>query len=580
MITMISPSQNFISETLSSLSFSKRAKKIKNKPKINEEINHKDLISQYEIQLNNLKNELSKKNELLQKNIIMKQVHQLTEEKKQIMDQLEQTSQKYYKERDEKKKLENKIQALNSNLEKYKNDSNNFNHNANKSNNINLDDIDIEKTPQFISALEKRQNALLKEFDNKLQEFQRENILINNNNNINNKNNDNEEIERYKQLILKDREMMSTLTKKINEREEAILQLQEDNEVFEKINEQQDNYIFLLNQNFTNLIEYCKQKIGSNDTNLQKYINTYKKINSDINNIKLENNNNDKNKKNTKKEKTSSNTKKYLPYNYKNEESALPQNSILSNTNSIIDSNVVLLTADEKIKELKGIIQEKENEINILKLVSQKFLSTSCESEGGKVQLDQIQKSFQNGFELHTKIRELEDKRQNLENENEILNDKLMEFQNNIFKIQNILDDIKLNNLNNQNIVPSKNDSLEKIVYNLDMNQAINDMCKIVNKLIANNSNNFINECDIKDNKDKFEFNKKIQQILNYNDNKNVNNISNEYLNLNNDFNIGNNKKSNIGTNSNSLSYKQLAKKQHKKEGEQKFFNKFVNIDK
>ena len=580
MITMISPSQNFISETLSSLSFSKRAKKIKNKPKINEEINHKDLISQYEIQLNNLKNELSKKNELLQKNIIMKQVHQLTEEKKQIMDQLEQTSQKYYKERDEKKKLENKIQALNSNLEKYKNDSNNFNHNANKSNNINLDDIDIEKTPQFISALEKRQNALLKEFDNKLQEFHRENILNNNNNNSNNKNNDNEEIERYKQLILKDREMMSTLTKKINEREEVILQLQEDNEVFEKINEQQDNYIFLLNQNFTNLIEYCKQKIGSNDTNLQKYINTYKKINSDINNIKLENNNNDKNKKNTKKEKTSSNTKKYLPYNYKNEESALPQNSILSNTNSIIDSNVVLLTADEKIKELKGIIQEKENEINILKLVSQKFLSTSCESEGGKVQLDQIQKSFQNGFELHTKIRELEDKRQNLENENEILNDKLMEFQNNIFKIQNILDDIKLNNLNNQNIVPSKNDSLEKIVYNLDMNQAINDMCKIVNKLIANNSNNFINECDIKDNKDKFEFNKKIQQILNYNDNKNVNNISNEYLNLNNDFNIGNNKKSNIGTNSNSLSYKQLAKKQHKKEGEQKFFNKFVNIDK
>ena len=577
MITMISPSQNFISETLSSLSFSKRAKKIKNKPKINEEINHKDLISQYEIQLNNLKNELSKKNELLQKNIIMKQVHQLTEEKKQIMDQLEQTSQKYYKERDEKKKLENKIQALNSNLEKYKNDSNNFNLNANKSNNINLDDIDIEKTPQFISALEKRQNALLKEFDNKLQEFQRENILINNSNN---KNNDNEEIERYKQLILKDREMMSTLTKKINEREEVILQLQEDNEVFEKINEQQDNYIFLLNQNFTNLIEYCKQKIGSNDTNLQKYINSYKKINSDINNNKLENNNNDKNKKNAKKEKTSSNTKKYLPYNYKNEESALPQNSILSNTNSIIDSNVVLLTADEKIKELKGIIQEKENEINILKLVSQKFLSTSCESEGGKVQLEQIQKSFQNGFELHTKIRELEDKRQNLENENEILNDKLMEFQNNIFKMQNILDDIKLNNLNNQNIVPSKNDSLEKIVYNLDMNQAINDMCKIVNKLIANNSNNFINECDIKDNKDKFEFNKKIQQILNYNDNKNMNNISNEYLNLNNDFNIGNNKKSNIGTNSNSLSYKQLAKKQHKKEGEQKFFNKFVNIDK
>ena len=67
MITMISPCQDFISETLSSLSFAKRAKKIKNKPKINEEINHNALIKQYEIQLKNLRNELKKKNEILRK---------------------------------------------------------------------------------------------------------------------------------------------------------------------------------------------------------------------------------------------------------------------------------------------------------------------------------------------------------------------------------------------------------------------------------------------------------------------------------------------------------------------------------
>ena len=52
-LTMISPCQDFIFETLSSLSFAKRAKRIKNKPKINEEINHKNLMSQYEIQLTN-----------------------------------------------------------------------------------------------------------------------------------------------------------------------------------------------------------------------------------------------------------------------------------------------------------------------------------------------------------------------------------------------------------------------------------------------------------------------------------------------------------------------------------------------
>ena len=80
------------------------------------------------------------------------------------MKQLDQTSQMYFKERDEKKKLENKIEILNNNFEQYKNNYKNS--------------IEIEKTPEFISALEKKQNSLLKEFDIKLKEFQRENKKI------------------------------------------------------------------------------------------------------------------------------------------------------------------------------------------------------------------------------------------------------------------------------------------------------------------------------------------------------------------------------------------------------------------
>ena len=340
-LTMISPCQDFIFETLSSLSFAKRAKRIKNKPKINEEINHKNLMSQYEIQLANLRNELKKKNEILQSNTIIQQLQQLTEEKNNIMKQLDQTSQIYFKERDEKK-LENKIEILNNNFEQYKNNYKN--------------NIEIEKTPEFISALEKKQNSLLKEFDIKLQEFQRES-----NKNIN-VNNNKEEIERYKQLILKEREMMSNLTKKINEREETILQLQEDNEVFEKINEQQDNYIFLLNQNFKNLIEYCQQKIKNDDVNIENYLNIYNKINNDINNNKLDNNNKNNNTNNNIKDNNnkSINTKKYLPYNYKNNNNMnnknynssfnSSNNSILNNVNINNDNNppLSLLSADEK----------------------------------------------------------------------------------------------------------------------------------------------------------------------------------------------------------------------------------------
>ena len=607
MITMISPCQDFISETLSSLCFSRRAKKIKNKPKINEEINHKALISQYEIQLNNLRNELKKKNEILEKNPFMKQVEQLTEDKENILKQLEETSQMFYKEREENKKLENKIDIMNKN-----------------------NNIKIEKTPQFISAIEEKQKSLLKEFDNKLKEFQR-------NNNISESNN--EEIERYKQLILKQREMMSSLTKKINERDENILQLQEDNEVYEKVNEQLDNYIFLLNQNFKNLIEYCQQKIKKDDINLENYLNIYKKINNDISQHKDEAINNINKGTNNNK---NINTKKYLPYNNKNN---LNNNkninasfnsssiSIFNNINNINISNdtpSILLTADEKIKELKGIIKEKEDEINILKLVSQKVLSNSCESEDGKININQIKKSLENGFELHTKIRELEEQKQILKNENAILNDKLLEYQNNMSRIQNILEDIKLNNINNSNIVPSKNESLEKIVNNLNIGQAMEDINKIINLTLYNNleninlrnklnifsndtyisdelltKNNKNNSMDkdinikeekyipknlyyLKDNKiSRNYFNPKIQQIISYNDKNNK--LSKEF-NVNNSFFLNNNNDINAGKSIKDDNITKIPKylnnkdkninKKKDKNGEKNFFNKFINIDK
>ena len=48
MITMISPCHDFFYENLSNILFAKRAKKIKNKSVINQDFNHKSLISQYE----------------------------------------------------------------------------------------------------------------------------------------------------------------------------------------------------------------------------------------------------------------------------------------------------------------------------------------------------------------------------------------------------------------------------------------------------------------------------------------------------------------------------------------------------
>ena len=154
---------------------------------------------------------------------------------------------------------------------------------------------------------------------------------------------------------------------------------------------------------------------------------------------------------------------------------------------------ITLLTPEEKIKELNSILKEKENEIKILKLFSQKFLSNSCQSNEGKVNLSQIKNDFKNGLELYSKMREIEEERNNLKNENEQLKEKIKEYQNNIFKLHNILSDIKINDINN----------IDK--YN--MNKSLDDLKIIVDQLINNNIDNLIKENQNKIQNEKIEFN-------------------------------------------------------------------------
>lgn len=90
--------------------FSRRAKNIKNKPKINEDIDHKTLIRQYENELKRLRSELDEKTKEIHSNEIIMQLQEQkkrAEEDKQVaMIALEQASKKYLYEREEKKKLE------------------------------------------------------------------------------------------------------------------------------------------------------------------------------------------------------------------------------------------------------------------------------------------------------------------------------------------------------------------------------------------------------------------------------------------------------------------------------------------
>ena len=68
MMAMISPSNDAFQESLSTLKFATRAKKIKNKARVNEDVDQRALLRKYECELKRLRAELEAKN----KNVVDK----------------------------------------------------------------------------------------------------------------------------------------------------------------------------------------------------------------------------------------------------------------------------------------------------------------------------------------------------------------------------------------------------------------------------------------------------------------------------------------------------------------------------
>ena len=74
----------------------------------------------------------------------------------------------------------------------------------------------LEETPQFKSALEERQRVIRQEYEQKLVELERERQQLED---------DKVHTERYKHLLLKQRDIMIGLTSRLNERDETIINL-------------------------------------------------------------------------------------------------------------------------------------------------------------------------------------------------------------------------------------------------------------------------------------------------------------------------------------------------------------------
>lgn len=196
MMGMISPIFESFSESLSTLKFANRAKRIKNRPTINEDVDSKAMLSRYEKEISKLREELDQRNRHL---VDQGKFIQLEEEKKRLeedrvaaLEALEEQSKDFLKEREEKKRLEQMIKQLESSVV--------FGGNTNSGSQGNYD--------KRFSELEVERQ--------KLEE-------------------DRAQVDQYKQLLLKQRDIMIALTTRLNERDETIVQLQEELDAYDRI---------------------------------------------------------------------------------------------------------------------------------------------------------------------------------------------------------------------------------------------------------------------------------------------------------------------------------------------------------
>ena len=92
-----------------------------------------------------------------------------------------------------------------------------------------------------------------KEYDERMQEIEKERIQIEE---------DKQQVDRYKQLLLKQRDIMIALTSRLNERDETIIQLQEELEAYDRINRDTEQCMELKNFRIEQLQSFIKNECG------------------------------------------------------------------------------------------------------------------------------------------------------------------------------------------------------------------------------------------------------------------------------------------------------------------------------
>jgi len=226
MMAMISPALEAMVETLSTLKFANRAKNIKNEARVNEDLDQKSLLRKYERELKKLRAEL----EARSKNVVDKRrLLELDEQRRRAeadkmvaIKALEARSLEFMHEKEEKKRLEQRIAMLMGQMLK-----------GDRSPNASVAPGSVgphgepgaEQAPEIQIQMKEQQDRLRQEYDGKLAEIERERETIEE---------EKAQVDRYKQLLLKQRDIMIALTQRLVERDEQIMALQDELDAYDR----------------------------------------------------------------------------------------------------------------------------------------------------------------------------------------------------------------------------------------------------------------------------------------------------------------------------------------------------------
>ncbi|PSC74516.1 Kinesin-II 95 kDa subunit [Micractinium conductrix] len=207
-MAMVSPAVEAFAESLSTLKFANRAKCMRNLPKVNEDLDHRTLLRKYERELRRLRAELQQKSrDLVDKRLVL-QIEEARRreqaDKIAAIHALERQSQEIMRHKQAMAALQTRIASMQSQLL--------------------VGGQKIEDTPQFRTMLAKEQARIRQQYEDRLRELESERQSVQE---------DKAQAERYKALLLKQRDIMIGLTQRLNERDEQILALQAELEAYD-----------------------------------------------------------------------------------------------------------------------------------------------------------------------------------------------------------------------------------------------------------------------------------------------------------------------------------------------------------